>query len=274
MSNAVIPIFVYLDRFLIGSLLTMTAVAYYTAPYEMVTRLLIIPTSLVSVLFPAFSSLASCGDKDKLNVSVMRSTKYLLTAMIPLIVVLLMFAEDILRLWLGNDFARESVNAFRLLSIAVLLNAIGYVPSALIQGIGRPDIVTKYHLVELPIYTGVAFFLINCLGINGAALAWCLRMIWTIPIFFVVCIRVAKVPLKALSENGTNRSLIVAASILIPSITLSLLREWGIVVTGLLTGTLLIGYMLLVWFITFDLTDKYFVRSLILQARNFVTRVS
>lgn len=268
-SNLIAPIFVYLDRFLIGSLLTMSAVAYYAVPSDIVTRLLIIPASIASVLFPTFSNLASFDDKDKINVIVMRSTKYLLTVMVPLTVVLLMFSDDILRVWLGNEFAEESANVFRLISIAVLLNAVGYTPFALIQGIGRPDVVSKYFLIELPIYVAVAFFLINLLGINGAALAWCLRMVWAIPIFFLLCARVAEVPLKALSENGTSRSLILAAGILILSIALSLGGERGVITTGLLVGALLIGSIVFAWFLTFDHTDKDFAKGLILRVRNY-----
>ena len=260
-SNVVIPIFVYLDRFLIGALVTMSAVAYYTAPYEVVTRLLVIPASIAGVLFPVFSSLSSCGARDKLNVSVMRSTKYLLTAMIPLTVVFLIFAEHILRVWLGNDFARESTTVFRLLSIAVLFNAIGYIPLALIQGVGRPDVVAKYHLIELPIYVSVAFLLINLLGINGAALAWCLRMLWTIPIFFVICTKIAGVASKAFSENGISRSLVVAAGLLTISIPLAVLSDWGAVITGLLVTMLLIGYVILVWYFTFDQVDREFMKN-------------
>jgi len=55
-SGVVGPILVYLDRFLIGSILTMSAVAYYTAPYEAVTRLWVIPSSMTMALFPAFST--------------------------------------------------------------------------------------------------------------------------------------------------------------------------------------------------------------------------
>jgi O-antigen/teichoic acid export membrane protein len=269
-SNVVIPIFVYLDRFLIGSILTLSAVAYYTAPYDVITRLLILPASIASVLFPAFSTLASSGDRDKLNVSVMRSTKYLLTAMIPPAVVFLIYAEDILRIWLGNDFAIESASVFRLLSVAVLLNAIGYIPFALIQGIGRPDVVAKYHLIELPIYAGVAFFLITQLGITGAALAWCLRMVWTIPIFFVICTKIAGVRLKALSENRTSRSLAVAAGLLVTSIAFALWNNWGSAMTILLAGTLLVGYALLVWYITFDPVDKNLARKLISHTHRFL----
>jgi O-antigen/teichoic acid export membrane protein len=267
-SNLIIPIFVYLDRFLIGALLTMSAVAFYTVPYDIVTRLLIIPGSIAGVLFPTFSNLASNDDRNRINIILMRSIKYLLTVMMPFTVIFVVFSKDILMIWMGNDFAEESANVFRLLSIGILLNAIGYMPIALIQGIGRPDVVAKYHLVEFPIYVSVTFLLINHLGINGAALAWCLRMAWAIPIFTVLCARVAKVPLKSLSENGTNRSIIVAAGILIASIALSLQEEMGTAATGLLAGALLIGSIAFTWFITFDRIDKDFAKRFIMRVRN------
>lgn len=267
-SNLVIPIFVYLDRFLIGALLTMSAVTFYTVPFDVVNRLLIIPASIASVLFPTFSSLSSCNEKDRINIIVMRSTKYILTVMVPLTVLLLIFSEDILRVWLGNEFAEESAIVFRLIGIGVLLNSIGYIPFALIQGIGRPDIVVKYHLVELPIYVVVVFFLIGRFGINGAALAWCLRMTWAIPIFFLLCGRVAEVPLKSLSDNGTSRSFILAAVILIPSIALPLLDGLGVAAKGFLAGALLIASLLFSWFTTFDRIDRDFMKSLILRVRN------
>jgi len=35
LTNLIVPVFFYLDRFLIGSLLSLGAVAYYTAPFEL-----------------------------------------------------------------------------------------------------------------------------------------------------------------------------------------------------------------------------------------------
>ena len=268
-TNVVVPIFVYLDRFLIGSLLTISAVSYYTVPYEVVSRLLIIPASLTGVLFPAFSSLSSNGDQDELNVNVTRSIKYIATAMMLPTVIFLLFAEDILRIWLGNDFALESASVFRLLSVSVLFNAIGYIPFSLIQGVGRPDIVAKYLLIELPLYAGIAFFLILRLGINGAALAWCLRMGWTIPIFSFLCIKIARVPLRAFIDNGTIRSLKGAGLLLMISIPVAIGSNWGFAITGIFTAALLIGYAIFVWHIIFDPIDKNLIRKLVGQARNF-----
>ena len=52
-SNIVGPLMVYMDRFLIGAMVSMTAVAYYATPYEVVTKLWIIPGALMGVMFPA-----------------------------------------------------------------------------------------------------------------------------------------------------------------------------------------------------------------------------
>lgn len=268
-SNLIIPIFSYLDRFLIGALLTLSAVAFYTVPYDVVTRLLIIPGSIAAVLFPTFSSLTSIEDKKKIDIILMRSIKYLLTIMMPFVMVLIIFSKDILKIWIGNDFAQESTDVFRLLSIGILLNAIGFMQFALIQGIGRPDIIAKYHFVEFPIYVGVTFFLIKIFGINGAALAWCLRMAWTIPIFSLLCMRAAKIPLKSLSENGADHSIIVAAGILFASIALSLQEDWGLAATVVVAGTLLIGNIASAWFIAFDQFDRDFVKRLIIRVRKY-----
>ncbi len=52
---------VYLDRFVIGAAIALPAVAYYSAPYEIVTRLWLIPAALAGVLFPAFAERLAGG---------------------------------------------------------------------------------------------------------------------------------------------------------------------------------------------------------------------
>lgn len=175
-SNIVSPILLYLDRFLIGSTLTMTAVGFYTAPFEAVTRLSIIAGSLAISLFPAFSALESIGDRQRLGFYFANSVKYVLLVLTPVIFVVIIFAKEILKLWLGVEFAEESVTVLRILSIGVLINSIAFIPFSLLQGKGRPDIPAKFHLLELPIHLAIASILINNWGINGAALAWTIRV--------------------------------------------------------------------------------------------------
>lgn len=199
-SSIISPILVYLDRIMVGVLFTMTAVAYYSAPYEMVTRVLIIPISLVSTLFPAFSRIHGEEEIGRLHQLVGNSVKYLLGALAPAVVILLAFPRDILAWWLGADFATNSSGALQILSVGVLANSIALVPFALIQGSGRPDVTAKLHLVEVPIQFGVAWGFVNAWGIAGAALAWTTRTTLDAVLLFVAAFRLSVSSSRSLVE--------------------------------------------------------------------------
>ncbi len=174
-SSIVGPILVYVDRFMIGVLLTMAAVAYYAAPYEMVTRLLIVPVSVVATLFPAFSRFDGERQGRTPTKLLGRSVKYLLLVLGPPVVILLGFSRDILQVWLGPAFAQNSAAAVQVLAVGVLANSLAQLPFALIQASGRPDVTAKIHLLELPLQIILAWACVSWWGITGAALAWSLR---------------------------------------------------------------------------------------------------
>jgi len=176
-SNIVGLILAYLDRFLVGSFLTMAAVAYYTAPFELITRLWIVPRSLVTVLFPAFSSLGTTRRNDLLNFYI-GASKVTLLIVTPLVLIFVLFSTEILTSWLGADFARNSTIVFQILSFGVLCGSMTQIAFALFQGIGRPDIGTKIQLLLLPISALLAWVLIKKVGIVGAALSWTLSRIF------------------------------------------------------------------------------------------------
>jgi hypothetical protein len=62
------------------------------------------------------------------------------------------------------------------LAAGVFLNSLAQVPLALVQGVGRPDLTAKLHLLELPLYVLGLWWLISTFGIVGAAIAWTLRV--------------------------------------------------------------------------------------------------
>ncbi|MDD3579948.1 MAG: flippase [Desulfobacca sp.] len=174
-SNIISPVMVYMDRFLIGALLTMQAVAYYVTPYEIVAKLWIIPQSLVPVLFSAFSAYA-IEQKDKLVSLQHRGVKYTFLVLTPITVGVIIFARPFLGLWLGPEFAQVSTPILQLLAVGVLINSIAHIPYSAIQALGRPDLTAKLHLLELPVYLAVLWFAIHTLGLIGVALAWVLRV--------------------------------------------------------------------------------------------------
>jgi len=174
-TNVIGPLMVYMDRFVIGATLTLSAVAYYVTPYEMVTRLWAIPAALVAVLFPAFAA-ANAGGSSHATALYSMGARAILGILAPIVLVLVVFAEEGLRLWLGDDFAQQGKAVLQWLAIGVFINGYAQVPFAFIQGIGRADITAKLHLLQLPIYVVTMFWLLNMYGIVGVAIAWLLRI--------------------------------------------------------------------------------------------------
>jgi O-antigen/teichoic acid export membrane protein len=175
-SGIVAPLLVYVDRFLVARLLSIGSVAFYSAPYEIVTRLWLVPSSLVATIFPAFGSLAQMGRWDRVRSLATDGVRYLLLVMGPLILLLIAHARDVTRVWLGEAYVPLSSTPLQILSVGVLVNSLAYVPYAHLQAVGRPDLPAKFHLVEVPLQVALAFVLINSWGISGAALAWSVRV--------------------------------------------------------------------------------------------------
>jgi O-antigen/teichoic acid export membrane protein len=162
------------DRFLIGAICTTADVGFYSAPVDALGRLFILPASFVSVLFPTFSRLAR-GDGANLARVFGRSLKFLILLMAPLALTFSVFAHPILRFWLGPAFAAQSAGVFRLASLTVLVSSIGWIPYALLQAIGRPDLPARFILLESPIFLGMLWVMIHRFGPAGAAGATLIR---------------------------------------------------------------------------------------------------
>jgi len=176
LSNLLSPIMVYMDRFLIGTLISVSAVGFYTAPFEVVTRFSVIPGAVTGVLFPAFATSLAL-DPERTKVLLGRGVKYIFLAVFPIVLLTAAFAPEVLRFWLGASFAQNGSSVLRWLAAGIFANCLAQLPYVLLQSAGRPDIPAKLQLVELPIYVVGLVFLVKAFGVRGAAIAWAMRLI-------------------------------------------------------------------------------------------------
>jgi len=238
-SNVVSPVMVSLDRFLVGAMISVTAVAYYSTPYEAVTKLLLIPAALVGVLFPAFSR-SFAQDRTQTSRLFRRGVKALVLALFPLCLITVAFAREALTIWLGSGFAAQSSLVLQLLAIGVFVNGIASVPFALVQGIGRPDLTAKLHLLEFPVYLVLLWWLLLGYGIVGAAIAWVARMTLDAVLLLIISERSLKAP-------G------IASGRLILALTICLLvlgvatNDLSLVSKSVATGLALVGFVWIAW---------------------------
>ena len=191
-SNIVSPMLIYLDRFMLGGLVGVAAVGYYTAPFDGVMRMLIIPASLMGAVYPSISALAATGNHEAIHRVYAEAVKKTVLLLVVPVLTLAIFGPWLLRLWLGEAFAEQGQTAVRILAFGVLLNAIAHVPSGFITALGRPDIKAKLHVIELMIHVPVAYFLISRFGIVGAALAWTARVGLDAILLFIASRRVLR----------------------------------------------------------------------------------
>lgn len=165
------PVLASADRLAIGAMLGAAAVSLYTIPYNLAGRSRIFSDSLGSSLFPRFASLTAT-ERDSLERS---ATQVMLTLMTPLTLWAIVFFGPFLRLWIGPDIGARSEPVANIIIVGWWANSFMRVALARIQGGGRPDLITKLLLVELPFYFPLLYFGMQWWGIAGAALAWTIR---------------------------------------------------------------------------------------------------
>jgi O-antigen/teichoic acid export membrane protein len=163
-----------MDKYFIVGGESFHRLSFYTIPFEVITGIWIIPSSIAAVVYPAFSYYRENASvsEDLLHYS----SKYIMVLMLPLIAFLFMFSEEVLLLWQGAEVARNSAGVLRILLLGVFINSISWVPGNMLTGQGRPDIVAKIHMAQIPLYIVVAYFLIRKYSIGGAAVAFTLRV--------------------------------------------------------------------------------------------------
>lgn len=176
-ANAVPPLLILLDRFLIGSLLSLTAVAWFSVPYEMVFRLWVLPTSVVAAVFPVLSMEIGRGDWDRAREVAARSVRMILLLLGLPVTTAVLGARPILEIWLGGDFADAGSPVLRWLAAGVLVSALGSVPSAMLQAAGQPGLTARLRLIELPVFALLMAVAIQRWGTTGAAAVFAARAV-------------------------------------------------------------------------------------------------
>lgn len=191
-ANSLVPLIASVDRFLIGSLRSVSTLGLYSPIFEIVNRLQIVPGNLGLTIFPA---LVTAGASDLTSAENLcgRSMKYLSALMAPGVFLLALFSRDILQAWLGSLYATDELSlVLKILAIGVLLDALCQMPAHAFDAVGRPDVRATILLVVLAGYAAAAWWMIQNFGVVGAAAAWALRAGTQLVVFVAVSHRVLR----------------------------------------------------------------------------------
>ena len=205
------------------------------------------------VLFPTFSSLDGIGDKKKIDGLFAHSVKYIILGFGVLCLFVILFAKNILEVWVGNNFALKSALPMQILVLGVFISSIGRIPSVLLQAVGRPDITAKFHLVELPVFIVTAWLFINRWGISGAASAWTLRVLMDTILLMWASFKIYGLSFRSLKNNGAISIVFAFAILTIAAFIIKFLLSGYFFMTQSFVVLLLFAvFILFCWRIFFD----------------------
>jgi O-antigen/teichoic acid export membrane protein len=195
------------DRLLVAHFLPIAALAFYVIPYALAEKTGIGVSNITSVIFPAASELASMRARGSVRELYIRATKMVLLAAIPITIVLLAIPFQILRYWVGPEYAARGALTLQFLAGGFFFNILAHVPYVTAQGIGRPWIPAKYSMLNGGVNLVLFLLLIPRYGIAGAGAAFFISEILVSSVFIREMNRAMEVSLKELALEAYLRPL-------------------------------------------------------------------
>jgi len=158
------------DNIMLTYMQTLADVGLYNAVLPFARIFIIFGSSIGKMLFPYSSELFASGEQERLRQTIARIHRLLLFVLMPIGVVLFLYAGELLTLLFGKTYAAGNIAA-RILIFGALVHSLTIVNVGVINGLGHPLKVTKIAL-----YAGIFNIVCNVLLIpkwsfTGASLA-------------------------------------------------------------------------------------------------------
>lgn len=181
LTNFITSMMTVFDRFVIGTITNMAAVAAYTISYNFVLRIGALPSSYENALYPRFPML----DSKEAHALHGRAVRVVTCVMTPVLVIALVLIKPFLTLWIGNDLANKSAPIGLILLVGMWFFTMSFIPVAYFQSRGRPVLPAILRVFELIFYVPALFFFTEHFGVMGAAWIWDARAFLDVVLLFV-----------------------------------------------------------------------------------------
>jgi O-antigen/teichoic acid export membrane protein len=218
-SGVLSPILVHADRIILPAVVTIATVGWYVAAGDGAMRLWLFTAALQPVLFSAITASAATGGRE-LGALVRRATVATGAVLLPPALVLAWWSAPVLRWWLDAAWVPEASVVFRVILVAVYVNAFAQVAYTLLQGAGESRAVARVHLWEVPVMLVLLPVAVLEAGAFGAAGVWAARMLLDTGLLWWRALRVvpdARAAAPALVAGGVlGGAVLVAVSLLAP----------------------------------------------------------
>jgi O-antigen/teichoic acid export membrane protein len=165
-----------LDSLLVPAFLGVEALANYQVAKFFFKGFDVLRDTQGIFVFPASSKYHASGDTATLKKIIEKATSFLFILMVPLCIVLIVFAPVVFHLIYGTKFD-VSINVFRVLIATGFVLPVVMVAMSALVGMGRVKEVFRIILASLTINVILAVTMLPTFGLIGAAIAFAVSMI-------------------------------------------------------------------------------------------------
>lgn len=254
--------YAHADKLIIGALVGMKALAYYSVAATLANRILGMSFRLSSVLFPTASALAAHGRVDELKALYLKSSRYVVFLNASILVFIAVFAYPLLYYWIGADFADKGAVILAIVACAQFVDSMTNIPSLVNDGLGHPHVsggfaISRAVIGLIAVYVGVSQF-----GIVGAACGH-LGSAMLMTLAFLVYVHGRTVPCGLSDLLKRSYSLPFAGVLVFAALTAASVQLTGLKPTYLLLLASIYGCLLIAFGYRFVLSaeDRINIRS-------------
>jgi O-antigen/teichoic acid export membrane protein len=159
----------YADKLIVGALAGPVALAIYTVPSQLATRILGLTYRLSAVVYPRVSALAATGEQHQLRVLYLDATRILTYLNCAVLGMIAITGEHFLSEWVGPEFVALGYPVLLLVTLGLLIDSLTTLPSLVNDGLGHPKISGRFAIARGLLGVAMVWVGTSQYGIIGAA---------------------------------------------------------------------------------------------------------
>jgi O-antigen/teichoic acid export membrane protein len=164
------------DLLLVGAVLAAKDVAIYNIAVSLGLLLNVPLLGVNRILLPVASGLHSEDKEEELAVTYKSVSRWCLVTVLPFLMFILFYAEDIIIFFYGPEFVLGAA-PLRIVSVAVGINVATGSFGEYLQAFGRSKIVMAMSIIGSAVSVTCLFVLVPMYGISGAAFSFMISMV-------------------------------------------------------------------------------------------------
>lgn len=163
------------DKIIISLTQDLTVLGYYTLAASVSGSIYLLISPISNAVFPRFTEYVSLNDTASLLRAYKSSSQLLAVLLVPVCVLISLFAERILYLWSGStDLSTNTGGILSILILGSMFNGLSTIPYILQLAYGWTKLAFLMNFVAVIVFLPACYFGVNHFGIKFVAWAWLL----------------------------------------------------------------------------------------------------